>query len=224
MEFGKWAIFGCSLFIAGYLIATIQYNNNRSLTGTELIRLKEQYANIVEDLQQQLREKTVEISELQARNITSQISYEHHDLNLDSRNVKNNSSANQAQLKDWHEESDVDSVNGKQVAGGFIAIENQAVDVSWAPEFTEKLTDAFQLSDALYSLGLVTAIECKTTLCEIEFDLNAPQDFGVVFQIREAFKQTSLEQHDLVFDFLEKENKVNILVGRDDDSFVGIYQ
>lgn len=224
MEFAKWAIFGCALFIAGYLIATIQYSNDRNATGTELIRLKEQYANIVEDLQQQLREKTVEISELQARNIASQNSHEHHDLNLDSRNVKNNSSANQAQRNGWYEESDIDSVNGEQVAGGFIAIEKQAVDVSWAPEFTEKLTDAFQLSDALYSLGLVTAIECKTTLCEIEFDLNTPQDFGVVFKIREAFKQTSLEQHDLVFDFLEKENKVNILVGRDDDSFVGIYQ
>jgi len=107
---------------------------------------------------------------------------------------------------------------------GFVPMEKQKIDEEWAPEFTNKLTDAFQLSDDLYALGMIQSIECKTTLCQVYFQLHSPGDFGVGFTIQDALKQTELHQHGVVFEYVEKDNMMKLLIGKNKDSFEGIYQ
>ncbi|QOL24984.1 hypothetical protein LP316_11795 [Thalassotalea sp. LPB0316] len=161
---------------------------------------------------------------VQRDDIDLQHSYVNKDIAPPSFERETATNKPENQLNQTHE-SAIAVDHPKQLANqGFTPIDEQVVDDEWAPAFTNQLLDTFQLSDELYALGIVTAIECKTTLCEIEFDLNTHEDENVVFKIREAFSQTALKQHGLVFEFLASENSVKILVGRHNDSFEGIYQ
>ncbi|WP_085299297.1 hypothetical protein [Cognaticolwellia mytili] len=199
----------CGFFIAGCLILGLKYNKIDNPESYQLSHLPQIKENRINDFKPQSSDKNVKLSVLKENHFAKKS----HDESIEHPHSKIEMS-NSEQFEDKVKPS------GK----GFVPIENQIVDVKWAPVFTNKLVDTFQLSDELYSLGIITAIECKTTLCEIKFDFNSPEDFNAVFKIRDAFKQTTLKKHGLVFDFLEKENMVKILVGRSDDSFVGIYQ
>ena len=223
MEFSKLIISSCALFISGYLIAAFQYSQNDASDNTNSFRLKQQYEKTINNLERKLNEKSLELSELQ-ENLNSQSGNYHPLSALPSRVTKNNELAAQTEIEEKFNEPEVLENNTKPNKSEFVPVEEQPEDTSWAPEFANQLTDTFQLSDELYSLGIVTAINCKTTLCEVQFDLNSPEKFNVVFRIKDAFKQTPLQRHGLVFDFLERENRVKILVGRYDDSFAGIYQ
>jgi len=199
----------CGLFIAGFSIGGYQYGKNYALESNEQSNFKQGNEKEINDLRSQLNDKNLELFSLK-ENI----------LAIKNKNEFIEQANNSIDMNDLKKDGSMVKPQDR----GFVPIENQKVDIEWAPEFTNKLTDAFQLSDVLYSLGLIKTIECKTTLCEIQFDLNSPGDFGVVFQIKDAFEQTELKNHGLVSDYLEKDNMVKILIGRNDDSFEGIYQ
>ncbi len=199
----------CGLSIAGCSIVGFQYGQDYAQGSYEQSNLNQGSEKTIKDLQRQLDDKNFELSSLEEDALTNKKDNEFVEQAKNTKDTNN--------FK--HDESKV-----KPRYEGFVAVENQKVDIEWAPEFTNKLTDAFQLSDELYSLGIIKTIECKTTLCEIQFDLNSPGNFGVVFQIKDAFEQTELKNHGLVLDYLEKNNMVKLLIGRNDDSFEGIYQ
>lgn len=199
----------CGFFIAGCLIVGLKYNKNDTPMSYQHSHLPQIKENRINDFKTQSSDKNVELSVLKEN---------HFAKKSDDESIEQPHS--KIEINNSEQFGDKAKPSGK----AFIPIENQIVDANWAPVFTNKLVDTFQLSDELYSLGIITAIECKTTLCEIQFDFNSTEDFNAVFKIRDAFKQTSLKKHGLVFDFQEQENMVKILVGRNDDSFVGIYQ
>jgi len=199
----------CGLFIAGCSIAGFKYGQSYGVESFEQKNLNQVNSKTVINLKQQLNDKNIELSRHKENILTNKNDSEFIEP---ANNAIKTNNFNQNERKVTPRDK------------GFIPIGNQKVDIEWAPEFTNNLTDTFQLSDELYSLGLIKAIECKTTLCEIQFDLNPPEDFDVVFKIRDAFEQTELKKHGLVFDYKEKENMVKILVGRYNDSFSGLYQ